>query len=97
MRQVSLANYPADTVAAVAAELQQRCAAALRAGVARWNIIIDPGTCLCMCVCVCVCVYVCVCVCVCVMVFVYACVRVLFMHVCVCVSCVVFVCVVCVL
>lgn len=46
--QVSLANYPKDTVAAVAAELQQRCNAALRAGVARWNIIVDPGigTCL---------------------------------------------------
>ncbi len=40
---VSLANYPEDTVAAVAAELQQRCNAALRAGVARWNIIVDPG------------------------------------------------------
>ena len=40
---ISLANYPEDTVAAVAAELQQRCNAALRAGVARWNIIVDPG------------------------------------------------------
>lgn len=39
-----LAHYPAGGVlATVAEELEGRVAAALRAGVPRWNIIVDPG------------------------------------------------------
>eukprot|EP00293_Proteomonas_sulcata_P002853 CAMPEP_0184329252 /NCGR_PEP_ID=MMETSP1049-20130417/144050_1 /TAXON_ID=77928 /ORGANISM="Proteomonas sulcata, Strain CCMP704" /LENGTH=283 /DNA_ID=CAMNT_0026651605 /DNA_START=1021 /DNA_END=1872 /DNA_ORIENTATION=- len=38
-----LANYGGDVVEMVAAELRERCAAALKAGVYRWNIIVDPG------------------------------------------------------
>ncbi|EKX45997.1 hypothetical protein GUITHDRAFT_157785 [Guillardia theta CCMP2712] len=38
-----LCNYPEDLVAAVASELRSQCNAALKAGVPKWNIIVDPG------------------------------------------------------
>jgi dihydroneopterin aldolase/2-amino-4-hydroxy-6-hydroxymethyldihydropteridine diphosphokinase/dihydropteroate synthase len=41
---LGLAHYPAGGVlATVAEELEGRVAAALRAGVPRWNIVVDPG------------------------------------------------------
>ncbi|CAO1624081.1 unnamed protein product [Parajaminaea phylloscopi] len=39
----SLATYDGDVVEAVSKELEQRFAAALRRGVRRWNVILDPG------------------------------------------------------